>query len=114
MDDRRRERLCGMILREIGQILENEISDPRLGFTTIQRIKLSKDGSNAVVFYSTMGSEEEKKAGSIAMKSSCGYIRHLLANRLETRIVPDLTMVQDNSIEKGEKVLNLMRNMEKD
>ncbi len=112
MKERRSQRLTETIREEIGSILSREISDPRLGFVTVMRVKLSPDATHAFVFYSTFGTVEERRLSVEAIEAGAGYIRRLLAGRLRLRTVPELHFIHDGSIEKGEEVLRMMRDLE--
>ncbi len=112
MKPRRSERLTEIIREEVGGILRRDVSDPRLGFVTVMRVKVSPDGTHAFVFYSTLGTEEEREKTREAIESSRAYIRRLLAGRIRVRTVPELHFIHDTSVEKGETVLHLMRTME--
>jgi ribosome-binding factor A len=114
MDERRAARLSVQIQREIASILAREVKDPRLGFVSITRVRLSLDGAHARVYYSTMGSEEEREQSCEAMESSRPFIRRLLADRIRMRSVPELHLVHDHSIEEGERVLRIIRSLEED
>jgi ribosome-binding factor A len=114
MDARRAARLSGQIKREIASILTREIKDPRLGFVSVVRVSLSQDGSHAKVYFSTMGSDEEREESCAAMESSKPYIRRQLADRIRMRSVPELQLIHDHSIEEGERVLRIIRSLEED
>ncbi len=114
MDERRTARLSRQIKREIASILAREVKDPRLGFVSVVRVRLSQDGSHARVYYSTLGSSEEREESCAAMESSKPYIRRLLADRIRMRHVPELHLVHDHSIEEGERVLRIIRSLEDD
>ncbi|MBD3370856.1 30S ribosome-binding factor RbfA [Candidatus Fermentibacteria bacterium] len=114
MDHRRIARIREIIHREIASILEREISDPRLGFVTVTRVKLSSDCSHATIFFSTMGTDEERAETMEAVDSSHGYIRSLLADRIRLKTVPALSFVHDTSIEDGNRVLRLIRELNED
>lgn len=109
MKERRFQRLTETVRAEIESILRTDIADPRLGFITIARVKLSADATHAFIFYSTLGSEEERQSSRDAIESCKGYTRRLLAERVSLRTVPELHFLHDTSIEEGEEVLKLMR-----
>ncbi len=114
MDERRRDRLSGDIRHIIGEILSRDVSDKRLRNVTISRVKLSRDGSHATIFFETAGTESEKQDAHEAMESAKGYIRSQLASRVRMRTVPILSLVKDESGEKGDRILNIMREMSDD
>jgi len=112
MRQRRSERLTETIREEVDGILHARISDPRLGFVTITRVRVSPDGTHASIFYSTLGSEKERDQSREAIESCSSFIRKLLAARLRVRAVPELHFIHDTSVEKGEEVLRLIREIE--
>lgn len=111
MKERRFQRLVETLRAEVEDILRTGIADPRLGFITITRVKLSPDATHAFIFYSTLGTEEQCRQSKEAIESAKGYTRRLLAERISLRTVPELHFLHDTSIEEGEEVLRLMRNL---
>jgi ribosome-binding factor A len=114
MDKRRRHRLEGDIRQTVGEILSREVSDERLKKVNITRVKLSRDGSHATLFFEVPGSDEEKRDSSEAMELAKGYFRSQLASRIRMRTVPALSFVLDESGEKGDRILNIMRELSND
>lgn len=114
MDERRRNRLEGDIRQIVGEILSRNVSDERLCTVSITRVKLSRDGSHATLFYEITGTETERHDAYQAMKSARGYIRSQLASRIRMRSVPVLSLVKDESGEKGDRILNIMRGLSND
>jgi ribosome-binding factor A len=109
MDQRRVERLSEQIRLLISDILDKDISDPRLELVNINRIRLVKDGSFATVFYSRLGSESDIDECEAAMNSASGFIRRGLSARMSLRTVPKLRFVYDRSLEEGERILGIIR-----
>ncbi len=83
----RRERLRSTIKREIAEIVRFDVNLPENLFITIQDVELSKDGSKAYVYVSSLKREDAAKAVDILNRAS-GYIHHLLGKRLKLRVVP--------------------------
>ncbi len=113
MKERRFQRMTETVRADIEAILRTEIADPRLGFITITRVKLSPDATHAFIFYSTLGTDDERRQTREAIESCRGYTRRLLAERIGLRTVPELHFLHDTSIEEGEEVLKLMRDLER-
>ncbi|OPZ33831.1 MAG: Ribosome-binding factor A [Synergistetes bacterium ADurb.BinA166] len=111
MKERRFQRLVETVRAEVEDILRTGIADPRLGFITITRVKLSPDATHAFIFYSTLGTDDERRQSQDAVESAKGYARRLLAERMSLRTVPELHFIHDTSIEEGEEVLRIMRNL---
>jgi len=83
----------------ISRILLEELSDPRLGFLTVTRIELTDDLRFARVFYSVLGSEEQRQATEEALAEHASYIKHLVVERINMKFAMDLKFESDRSIE---------------
>ncbi len=108
----RTDRLDSQIQRELMQLLQREMKDPRLGFATITRVETARDLSHARVFVSVYGSEEERERSMAALRDAAPWLRRQLAARLTLRTVPELSLRRDDSIEAGDRVLKLLREIE--
>ncbi len=110
----RPDRIREALRREVSNIIQKEIKDPRLGFTTITKVTISKDLKNATIFYSVLGKEKEIKDTKYALKSAEGYIRKLIGDRIEMRFVPDITFELDKSMEHTRKVFDILDKLKKE
>lgn len=104
----RRERVEREITREVAQILLYEMKDPRLGFMSVTRTKISKDFKIAHVFVSVMGPKKDKLLTMKGLKHSQGFVQKQLGSRLRMRDIPHVELVLDESIEKTFTVTNLI------
>lgn len=110
---RRLERLNELLRDEISDLIRREIRDPRLaGIITVTEVETAIDLSTAKVFVSVMGSEEDRKAVLAALHGAAGFFHKLLLPRLRVRRVPDLLFRADTSLERGDRVLNLLRQIQ--
>lgn len=95
MDERRHQRMMSFMVREISEIIRTEVSDPRIGLVTISEVTLSRDMRYATVTISAMGTPEEQARTLAGINSAAGFIRRHLAQRMATRISPQLRFVAD-------------------
>jgi ribosome-binding factor A len=105
----RYERVEEAIKKEVSTIIHDELKDPRVGFVTITQVKLSKDLRNAEIFYSVLGKEDAHKKTKLALDSALGYIRSLVAQRINMRFATELMFKEDRSSEYSvriEEILN--------
>ena len=102
------ERVNNNILRELSYILANDVADHNLKYATITAVKTSNDLSYAKV-YITLLNEEYKNDTLKSLKSAKGYIKKELARRIELRQIPDLDFVWDESIETGNSIENILK-----
>jgi len=109
------DRISEEVKREISNIIQNEIKDPRLpSMVSITAVNVTKDLKFAKVFVSVLASEEEKKNALAALKSAAGFIRRELSRSVQLRNTPELHFVLDDSIEKGAYISGLInKTMEK-
>jgi ribosome-binding factor A len=110
----RPERVGQKMRREIADILENKLRDPRLGsMVSITDVEVTQDLSFARVFVSTLQSGPEREVLLEALNSAAGFVRHELRPRLGLREVPEVRFVIDESIERGARVDEILRKIEK-
>ena len=113
MASHRKERLEELIKRIVGDLLYTEVKDPRIGFSTIVRVKLSADYSVADIWVSVMGSEADKHKAIAGLESASKYIQHLVGKEIQLRITPRIVFHLDSSIEKAVNLVNLIEDVNK-
>lgn len=90
------------IRRELSNIIQNEIKDPRLtAMVSITQVDVTKDLRYAKVYVSLFGKDDEKVNTLSALKSSAGFMRKEIGHRVNLRYTPELIIELDNSIERG-------------
>ena len=105
----RMTRVNDEITRGLANIIRGELKDPRIGvLTSVLRVETTQDLKYCKVFISVLGNDEEKANVMKGLKSASGFIRHLLAERINLRITPELTFKLDDSVEYGIKMSKLI------
>lgn len=108
------ERYANLLLKEINDILYNEIRDIDITGTTATYVKLADDLSYAKVYCSVFQKEKKDKAMR-DLNNAEGFIKSILCKRkLPLRIIPDLEFVYDESIEYGMKIEKIIEESKKD
>ncbi|NPA15119.1 MAG: 30S ribosome-binding factor RbfA [Deferribacteres bacterium] len=104
---KRTDRLSELIKQEIAElIVAGEIKDPRIGFVTITRVKVSSDLSYADVYYSVMdGKWDETREG---LESSRYYIQSCVGRDLRIKKLPKLRFFEDRSLDYVEHIESLL------
>ena len=92
-------RVAEAIQREVGTILDREVSDPGLNLVTVTRVDMSDDLRHAKLFVSFVGGDESKEESLRKLRKATRFIRGHLADRLRLRTVPHLTFLLDESSE---------------
>lgn len=100
-DFSRTRRVGEQIQREIAQLVQQEIKDPRLGLVTISAVKLSRDMSHANIFFTVLNEEQSVEETLKILEGAAGFLRHELAKRMQLRIVPNIHFKYDESIAYG-------------
>lgn len=100
----RPERVASAIRREISNIIQEELKDPRIGFTTITKVEVTPDLRDAKIYYSVLGDEKKRRSTEIALKNARGFIKRLIGDRLKLRFMPEMTFKIDKSFEYQEKI----------
>ncbi len=110
-------RVAELILREVNNILLNDIRDPRVQGITITDVDLTGDLQEATIYYSTLDTDDEtKKDTQEGLDKATGLIRKELGSRMTTYHTPELQFKRDESVERGnriEELLNQIKNDEK-
>ncbi len=115
MSTRRMARVNDTIRRELSSLLMREARDPRLeGLVSITVVDTSPDLKYARVYVSVMGSEEDKMRVQEGLAATAGFLRRGLAARLTMRYIPDLSFERDDSIERGTRLLELIKEVAPD
>lgn len=110
----RTDRLDSQIRAELMELLQREMKDPRIGFATVTRVETARDLGSARVWVSVLGTDDERAAAIDALTDAAPWLRRQLAGRLTIRQVPQLVIRHDDSIEAGDRVLRLLRELEEE
>ncbi len=113
-NNRREDQLSGAITRELSDLIRTRMKDPRIGFASITGVELSHDLRYAKVFVSVLGTQRNSARRCAAWDSATGFLRHELAQRLTIRHVPEISFHLDESIARGARVLDLLKQVEQE
>ena len=103
----RSQRMAEQIRRELAEIVRDELKDPRMGLCSFTAVKLSRDLSNAVVFCTVLDKALCDETIE-TLNHAAGFIRSQIASRIRARTVPLLKFVNDDSVERGEAMEELI------
>jgi ribosome-binding factor A len=107
----RTRRLDRLLTEEISRILTREVQDPRIGFVTITGVRVTPDLRHATVWASIIGDERERRMTVRALERAMPYVRHHLGE-LRLKRIPDLHVREDDSAERGTRVMELLERLE--
>jgi ribosome-binding factor A len=108
MDDARTRRLAERISKIVAELLERRIKDPRLGFVTVTEARLTNDLREAKVFYTVLGTPEEREDSAAALRSATGIIRSEVGRLIGLRHTPSLEFIADALPEDAQRIDELV------
>ncbi|MDH5777365.1 MAG: 30S ribosome-binding factor RbfA [Gammaproteobacteria bacterium] len=104
----RTRRVGEQIQRELAQLIQLEVNDPRLGMVTVSGVDVSKDLAVAKIFISSLNDDDNVKQTISILTSAAGFLRRELGKRMTTRTVPELRFVYDETTLRGNKLASLI------
>ncbi|MGZ9584592.1 30S ribosome-binding factor RbfA [Paenibacillus marinisediminis] len=105
-------RVGEQIKKELSQLIQMELKDPRIGFLTVTGVEVTNDLSMAKIYLSVLGDDEARENSLKALEKAKGFLRSELGKRIMLRHTPELVFKLDSSIEYGsriERILNDIR-----
>ena len=104
----RSRRVGEQIQRELAELVQRELKDPRLGMVTISAVDVTKDLSVAKVYFTVLDSEHDVEQTQRGLTHAAGFLRRELGHRMKLRVVPELRFFFDSSIENGSRLTALI------
>lgn len=109
------ERVNSLIRQELSELLQRQVKDPRLGnFIAVTEVSTSPDLKFARVYVSSMEDGTDRQETLKALASATGFFRTRLAKSLRMRYTPELSFQWDDSIERGDRLLQLLDEVAKE
>ncbi|MCR5278141.1 MAG: 30S ribosome-binding factor RbfA [Lachnospiraceae bacterium] len=102
------------VYRELANIVRGEIKDPRISpLTSVVAVEVAPDLKTCKAYISVLGDDEARKNTLAGLKSAEGFIKNMLAKRINLRNTPAITFVMDTSIEYGVNMTKLIEDVNK-
>lgn len=111
MEFQRSHRVGEQIQKEISALILKGLKDPRVGFVTITAVEVSRDLHYARIFFTVIGDERARRESERGLNSALPYLRREIGKRLRLRLVPELTFEYDTSLEYGNRIESLLRDL---
>lgn len=108
---KRTDRVAEQLQRELAQIIQLEVRDPRVGMVTVCAVDLSRDLHYATVYVTFLGIDETVKATQAAidvLNEAASFIRIQIGKRMRMRAVPHVKFLFDKSISRGRDLSSLI------
>ena len=111
MEYKRSDRVGEMIHKELSLIFNRGLKDPRIGYVTLTAVDVTADLSIAKVYYTVIGDDQARKETAKGLEKATPYIRRQLAQQLKMRHTPSLVFKYDTSIEYGNHIDSLLKDI---
>ncbi|MFP4036371.1 MAG: 30S ribosome-binding factor RbfA [Desulfobacteraceae bacterium] len=108
---RRSIRVGEQLLRELADLLEHKVRDPRVRRVTLTRVSMSNDLRFARVYYSALEEGRDLTQVQEGLESAKGFMKREIGVRLDLRYIPELAFRHDPSLEHGEYMERLLRDL---
>jgi ribosome-binding factor A len=107
----RTERVQRLAREVLGEAIQ-DLKDPRLGFTTVTAVRISRDLRHARVFVSVLGSDEERQSTMDALKSATSLLRTQLGQQVRMRYTPELAFELDTGADEAQRLEEILHRIE--
>lgn len=101
-------RVAEQIQRELAELVQMEVKDPRVGLVTLTGVEVTPDYAHAKIYFTTMKSAEQAAKAQAGLENAAGFLRSQLAHRMKLRIMPQLHFIYDTSVENGVRLSQLI------
>ncbi len=101
------------VLREVIGAAIADLSDPRIGFVTVTSVETSPDLRAAKVYFSVLGTEEEREATLTGLRNAHGILQGKIAAETRMKRTPKLDFHYDETIERGMRITEMLEEEEK-
>jgi ribosome-binding factor A len=109
----RQERVRELLKREIGEIIRREFPISEAGLLNVNEVVVSADLQNATVFVGVVGTKEQKAKADSVLENGKKRIQGMLGKSVILKYTPQLKFVIDDSIERGNRVLEILDELDK-
>ncbi len=110
---KRSKRVADLVRKEISDIVLRRLKDPRIGFVTVTDVSVTDDLKLARVFVSSLKEDEREQMLEI-LNSAKSFIRQELGRRVKMKVTPDLEFRVDTSIQYGDRIDQLLKEIKGD
>lgn len=108
MPGRRTDRVGVLIQRELSEIIQRGLRDPRVSFCSISQVQVSTDLKYADIKVSVVGNKKQKRNSITGLKSAAGFLRREVGQRIGLRHAPELRFELDDSVDQLMRIDHLL------
>jgi ribosome-binding factor A len=108
-DNARARRIAERIKQLVTQGLSQVVKDERVGFVTITDVRVTGDLQHASVFYTVLGTEDDRTTAAAVLEEYRGRLRSFIGKGLGIRLTPSLEFILDALPEDAQHMDELLR-----
>ncbi|NTV63102.1 MAG: 30S ribosome-binding factor RbfA [Oscillochloris sp.] len=113
MSKQRLQQIADRIQQVLGDVIQSEIKDPRVGFATVTGVEVSADLQHATVRISVMGDAAEQADTIAGLQRARSFLRRRVADEMRhMRFIPELHLVHDTSLDYTVRIDRILREVE--
>lgn len=109
-----RMRKVNELLREVIAEEVTDLKDPGLGFMTVTGVDTAPDLRNAIVYYSVLGTDDEKTATAEALRRAAPRLQASIGDQVRMKYTPRLRFTVDPSIDEGLRIDTILHELEEE
>jgi ribosome-binding factor A len=109
----RPQKVGDQIQRELSELIQREVRDPRVGMVTLTGVDMSPDCTHAMIHFTCLDPARIVSAGD-GLAAASGFLRSQLARRIKLYSTPELHFVYDESVERGDRLSRLIDSVTRD
>lgn len=113
MSSVRTQRVRELLKRTLGEIIRRELPLGEAGLITVNEVAVAGDLRSAQVMIGIVGNAQQKKNAAALLQREGKRLQGLLAREVVLKWTPQLRFVLDDSIEQGNKVIQMLEELEK-
>ena len=109
----RLQRVRELLKREIGEAIRREFHVSEAGLISVNDVDLAGDLKTATVFISILGNPDQQKRGFQLLNEHRIRLQGFIGRAVVMKYTPRLKFIFDDSIVRGNRVLQIMEELEK-
>jgi ribosome-binding factor A len=110
----RLRRVSELVKREVSEIVRRDVPSGNVGLITVTGAEVASDLKTARVYFSMIGPKSNRGAAMALLQRQRAHIQHELGERIVLKYLPHLEFVYDDSLERGDRLLQIMEEIDKE
>jgi ribosome-binding factor A len=113
MHEVRKLRVQELLKRTLGEIVRREIPLEETGLISVNSVEITTDLQSATVYVGVVGSAKQRQNALAVLERNAKLFQGQMARAVVLKYTPKLKFVLDDSIERGNRVLSIIEELER-